>query len=413
MAEVSTAAVTSPAIGHRFVALQRAVDDFAERPEALHTAEEIGEQIVFITHCTDRLKLEVARLVGVFARTHEAERQGSNDVVDWVRHHARTSAAEALSLRAVGAQVPNLPASTLALERGQIGFGHVVQVAHNAAFSEKSKTGAFDERELLDHARVESVGRFRRTCQSFRHIQDAAGVVESEKQAVEFRNLTFNATDDGRCFVNVELDSLAYVAAMTAIDARSDRLGRQDHRLKCRRRADGFVEMCMDDMAASAKSGASLSPVHIAISCSCATYHNQPGAPAAETEYGAMLSGAAIGRLSCDASITHIKLNEKLLPVGMSRLKRQLSKREMRILRQLHPRCVRPGCRRPASQCEAHHITWWSRGGKSLIEDMCMVCPFHHFQVHEGGWQMAKREEGGFVWIPPQFSRGPTALLAA
>ena len=107
------------------------------------------------------------------------------------------------------------------------------------------------------------------------------------------------------------------------------------------------------------------------------------------------------------------ELYPKLLPVGISKMKRQLSKREMRALRQMYPRCAHNGCRRPASQCEAHHITWWSRGGKTQLEDMCMLCPFHHWRIHEGGWRMARKEDGGFVFVPPQLSRGPTELLRA
>jgi hypothetical protein len=165
----------------------------------------------------------------------------------------------------------------------------------------------------------------------------------------------------------------------------------------------------MDDMASKAKPNQSLSPVHTAVTCSMDTYMNKPDSPAAETEYGTLLSGAAVGRLSCDASITRILLDERLLPVGMSVMKRQLTRREMRALRQKYPTCARPGCNRPASQCEAHHISWWSRSRRTRIEDMCMLCPFHHWQIHEGGWQMARREAGGFVWIPPQMPRGPTA----
>jgi hypothetical protein len=398
-------------VGIEHVRFEQAIRAFLDRAESLHTAEEMGEQIIHMVRCTDRLRLETSRLLAVFAKTGEAEAQGSNDVVDWLRHNARISVAESLLLNAVASQYEALPQSTEAVKSGDMGFGHVVHIARNKAFSDRKKTGAFDETPLVEHARTESVNRFRHTCLNFRHIQDPKGVVDSEVEAVECRSLTTNETDDGRYFVNLELDPLAYVATMTAIDARSGRCGPEDHRNKARRRADGFIDMCMDDMAAKAKPAESLSPVHIAVTCSMDTYQNQPGSPAAETEYGATLSGAAVGRLSCDASITRIMLDERLLPVCMSVMKRQLTKREMRALRQKYPTCARPGCNRPASQCQAHHITWWSRGRKTLIEDMCMLCSFHHWQIHEGGWQMARREDGGFVWIPPQRSRGPTAQV--
>jgi hypothetical protein len=396
-----------------FVELEAAIDAFAARPQAVFTAAEIGEQVVHLVRCADKLRLEAARVMGAFAGTGEAEAQGSNDDVDWLRHHARTSVADALALRAVGTQLERITASVDALKRGEIGFGHVLHLARNAGFSEKSGKGEFDETPLLTRARMESVSRFRRTALSFRHIQDPQGVQDAEVEAVEYRNLTFSTTDDGRHFINVELDPLGYLAARTAIEARAVRNGSDDHRNRARVRAEGLIDMCMDDMTRTAKPSESLSPVHIVVHASMETFLDRPGSPAAETEYDAMLSGKAVGRLSCDASVSAILLDGKLMPVGVSKLKRQLSGREMRALRLLYPRCARPGCSRPASQCEAHHVTWWSRGHKTQVEDMCMLCPQHHWQVHEGGWQMARREDGGFVFLPPQFSRGPTERIPA
>ncbi|MFN2466505.1 MAG: DUF222 domain-containing protein, partial [Candidatus Dormibacteria bacterium] len=367
-----------------------------------------------LVRSANKLKLEAARLMGIFSSTHEAEAQGFNDEVDYLRLRARTSVSEALSYRAVGNQLGALPVGAEAVKNGEIGFSHLVYMAHNAAFSQRSNTAEFDEAPLLERARTESVSRFRRTCLSFRHIQDPEGVVDAEVAAVELRNLTVCETDEGRHFVNVELDPTAYLQVITAIDARSDRCGPDDHRDKGRRRADAFIEICLDDMVRAAKPTDSLSPVHLVVTTTAGALAGELGSPAAETQYGVNLSGAAVRRLACDAAITQVLLDGRLLPVGVSKLKRSLSKREMRALRMLHPRCVRPGCRRPAAECEAHHITWYSHGGKTLIEEMCMLCPYHHWQVHEGGYQMAKHETSGeFVFIPPQFSRGPTEQLSA
>ena len=298
------------AVGRPYVLLEDAVDAFVERPVALHTAGEIGDQIVHLAWCADRLRLTQARLVSIFDGTGEAEAQGSNDTVDWVRHHANLSVAESYSLRAVGPQVEQIPAAVIALEKGELGFGHLLHMAHTAAFCARTKNaGAFDEAPLVKRAREESVSRFRETCKQFQHIQNPDGVKDDEVDAFEARKLTFNATDDGRYYVNVELDPVGYTTVRTALEARGGRDGREDPRKRDRRLADGFIDMCMDDMARSAKPGESLAPVHISISCSCDTFLSLPGSPGAVTEYGALLSSAAVGRLACDAAITHIKLD--------------------------------------------------------------------------------------------------------
>ena len=45
--------------------------------------------------------------------------------------------------------------------------------------------------------------------------------------------------------------------------------------------------------------------------------------------------------------------------------------------------CV--GCDTPAEHCDAHHIKWWSQGGPTDIDNLALVCPNCHNQIHKGG----------------------------
>ena len=54
-------------VGVAHVRLEEAIRAYLDRPESLHTAEEMGEQIIHLVRCTDRLRLETSRLLAVFA----------------------------------------------------------------------------------------------------------------------------------------------------------------------------------------------------------------------------------------------------------------------------------------------------------------------------------------------------------
>ena len=41
-----------------------------------------------------------------------------------------------------------------------------------------------------------------------------------------------------------------------------------------------------------------------------------------------------------------------------------------------------PGCTTPPSLCEAHHVTWWSRGGPTTLDNLALLCHRHHTQIH-------------------------------
>ena len=59
---------------------------------------------------------------------------------------------------------------------------------------------------------------------------------------------------------------------------------------------------------------------------------------------------------------------------------------------------------------QAHHIEWWSRGGKTDLENLVLPCLFHHPLVHEYGWSIRSEPNGEVTWIRPdgiRFHAGP------
>ena len=40
--------------------------------------------------------------------------------------------------------------------------------------------------------------------------------------------------------------------------------------------------------------------------------------------------------------------------------------------------CSYPGCSEPAANCEGHHIVAFSQGGKTEIDNLALLCPYHH-----------------------------------
>jgi len=123
-----------------------------------------------------------------------------------------------------------------------------------------------------------------------------------------------------------------------------------------------------------------------------------------------------VGRLSCNSGITKILLDDRLIPVAVGHMKRVLTKRERRALNVRDGHCRYPGCDRPPSQCEAHHVDFYSRTGTTKLSRMILLCAHHHWRVHEGGWQLGLDADGAVVVVPPQLkhlARGPGGFAAA
>lgn len=57
--------------------------------------------------------------------------------------------------------------------------------------------------------------------------------------------------------------------------------------------------------------------------------------------------------------------------------------------------CAWPGCGQTLAWSDAHHLDWWSRGGKTDISNGLMLCPSHHHRIHDNGWTIEFRPPPG------------------
>ncbi|WP_456509747.1 DUF222 domain-containing protein [Arthrobacter sp. TE12231] len=122
-------------------------------------------------------------------------------------------------------------------------------------------------------------------------------------------------------------------------------------------------------------------------------------------ETGALLftgpvTASTIRKIACDADIIPVLLGGegRILDIGRASRLFPPHLRKALIARDLG--CAFPGCTIPAPWCEAHHITYWSRGGTTGTENGALLCSHHHHLIHKEAWTIRIRT--GIPWfIPP------------
>ncbi len=65
--------------------------------------------------------------------------------------------------------------------------------------------------------------------------------------------------------------------------------------------------------------------------------------------------------------------------------------------------CSFPGCDVGPSWCERHHIVAWQDGGDTNLDNLTLVCRYHHRHFETGGWTCRMNADGLPVWIPPRW----------
>lgn len=377
---------------------------------------EISAGLVRLRHACDLLELEFAALASQFADTDEYEAAGAVSPISWIRHECRMSGHAAATAVCVGEQEVNLPLSTSAMTEGGIGFAHLALLARTAeALADSPAPAGFDEPALLERALAHTVSRFRHDCEHARHAGDAARFLDEHVEAVEARRLELMPGQDGTLWIRGVLDPVGGATVRAALEPLS-RPGADDLRDRPKRFADALVELASHSLDHAVVRG-SQRP-HLQVTASLETLIDIAGAPAGELELGAPIAAATVQRLACDASVSRVLLgpDSAILDVGHSR--RIPSAATRRALDVRDKGCAWPGCDRPASWTEAHHLKHWAHGGVTELNNLVLICHRHHWMVHEGGWRMVRTQEDELRTIPPlpgfwPRARGPDVDTAA
>ncbi|MDQ0850711.1 hypothetical protein QFZ65_002649 [Arthrobacter sp. B3I9] len=105
-------------------------------------------------------------------------------------------------------------------------------------------------------------------------------------------------------------------------------------------------------------------------------------------------------KIACDADILPVLLGSEGRILDIGRTTRIFPPHIRKALTARDQGCTFPGCTIPAPWCEAHHITYWSRGGTTGTDNGTLLCSHHHHVIHKEHWTIQLR--AGIPWfIPP------------
>jgi hypothetical protein len=104
--------------------------------------------------------------------------------------------------------------------------------------------------------------------------------------------------------------------------------------------------------------------------------------------WGGAISASAVRRIACCAGIQRVVLDPTGAVLDVGREYRTATPAQFAALIARDGGCAFPGCTRPASWCIAHHIIHWADGGETNLDNLALVCTWHHTVVHHHGWDV-------------------------
>ena len=119
-----------------------------------------------------------------------------------------------------------------------------------------------------------------------------------------------------------------------------------------------------------------------------------------EVQDGPILSSETLRRLACDARVELVAHGANGKPLGIGRARRTVPAWLLRQVRRRDDGCRFHGCGRKR-WIHAHHRVHWAEGGRTDLDNLISLCPFHHRFVHERGWRVEGDAAGAITFVRP------------
>lgn len=325
-----------------------------------------------------------SRMLALIAEAHATgawKGSGARDLAHLVAMRYGMSVWKAQRWVAAALALPRLPRIAEALASGRLRIDKVAELTRFAAPS--------TEPALIRWAEGVSSGAVRRRAdlETSRERSEAA---DPERG----RRLAWWWTDEGRRLgLEAELPAAPGAVVLRALEGLAREVpvlpGEEGEAGLAARRADALVLL-----AAGKRAPAPTVVVHASVEALSSDTSS------CSLEGGGVVHAETARRLACTARVQAIVEDGAGNPVRMGRTTREPTAWMLRHLLHRDGECRFPGCG-ARRFTEAHHVVWWGRGGRTDLDNLVLVCGFHHRLVHELGWSIALDDDGSVRWFLP------------
>ncbi|MGO2986185.1 MAG: DUF222 domain-containing protein, partial [Brevibacterium aurantiacum] len=150
----------------------------------------------------------------------------------------------------------------------------------------------------------------------------------------------------------------------------------------------------------SMKEAAKGSPYALVVTANASDIAN--GIGEATTGSGDRFPMGDVARRGLDGTVFFHLVDEKARTVEVCTEQRFANKKQTAIVTARDRGCVFPGCDAPAGWCDVNHVVPHALGGKTDINNMCLLCSFHHHLMDRSDWEVFMLGDGRPAWRPPE-----------
>ena len=364
----------------------------------------IEEDFAELQTVCERLESERLRRLREIERRRCFERDGFLSAASWL--HARFGVAWGAARQSVqvARALEAMPIARRALEAGEISLS-AVRVLTQARETDPEAFSR-SEAQLVEAARIHATGDLQRIAAYWRQAAERERAASGEDQLRERRRLHASLTFMGMVRVDGDLDPETGETLLTALRAVLDAEARSgtgdDDRTPAQRRADALGEICRQWLDLADRPVVAGERPHLTVTVDAEALADERGA--AEADHAGPVPVPVARRLACDASVLRVVMSGRSEPLDVGRRTPVVPPSLRRAVIVRDRGCRFPGCDRPQTWCDAHHVVHWADGGPTALPNLLLLCRRHHRMVHRPGGFTLGLEEGRPVFRRPDGS---------
>ena len=261
---------------------------------------------------------------------------------------------------------------------------------------------ARDEAMLVGWALNLTHRDFKMVSATWRLHADPDGSTKSAQDRFESRKLHLSELLDGMGRLDGLLDPEGMKLVQEAIRVLSTRCD-DDQRTPEQRRADALVSMAKQVLAnLEPTPGLKRNRPKVIATINVADLIAATLGGTLDTNTGPItLSAEAIRRIACDAGIHRLITGPDGVIIDYGRQTRSVSDAQFDLLTIRDHGCRIIGCPIAPGGCDAHHSIHWANNGNTDLDDLVLLCWYHHHVLHEQHWSLEPLGAGHFVLRDP------------
>jgi len=320
--------------------------------------------------------------------------------------------------------VNDLPQTIEALDEGEISLKHADIIVKHARQIPKSSRKKF-EAVLLPIAKTTTIARLGEKAKAVREQMHPETAKDRHKKAMEKRNVTFEANNDGMATLSAFLPATEAKAIMNRVtDTARSLKCKEDERTLGQLRADTFQDLLLNGVTSTSKYNKNIR-ARVMVMIDHSTLMGENDNLAKLDGYGFI--GADEGRSiaeNCTSlyRVVYEPKTKEILNVGTKRYQSNSSGTTAVANMNIDPivpnlvdagnghyrvpaevsyavwirdqKCRWMGCGASANYCDLDHTTAWEVGGTTTVDNLSYFCRRHHRIKHTENWTVVQTEGG-------------------